>query len=194
MPTRQLLLKGPVALLLELLNFSGMIRHELLVFGQREAALLDLQRVTPLREVPPNLLQLLMTDFIEADLVKEAQQPGLLKLGGTAVAVPHLQRTADKLIAARTFHAIDAEIGPTDTHRVFRRPGTRRVVFGGHKAVARINRGRNRRTQIDIAQPHHKIGGIEQNALYLVDAVQPVDAPNELQVAGAPGCVLANRL
>ncbi len=37
-----------------------------------------------------------------------------------AIAIPHLQRAADKLIAARPFHAVHAQIRAADAHRVLR--------------------------------------------------------------------------
>ena len=57
-----------------------------------------------------------------------------------------------------------------------------------------IQRGSDRRAQIDVAQAHHQIGCLEKRLFYLIDAVQPVNTADEFQVARAPGGVLAHRL
>ncbi|RDJ48561.1 hypothetical protein AB721_18580, partial [Acinetobacter baumannii] len=58
----------------------------------------------------------------ETQLIEKAQQPRLAgKIGHLVIAIPHLQSAADKLIAARAFHTVDAQIRPADAHRVFRR-------------------------------------------------------------------------
>jgi hypothetical protein len=60
--------------------------------------------------------------------------------------------------------------------------------------VAWIHRGRDRRRQVHIAETHHQVGGVVDDALHLLLAVQPVDAPDELDVARAPGRVRTDRL
>ena len=52
--------------------------------------------------------------------------------------------------------------------------------------MPRIHRCRHRRPQIHITQTHHQIGRLKKDPPHLVDALQPVDPPNELQVARAP--------
>ena len=121
-----------------------------------------------------------VADFIKADLVKEAQQPGLAELAGLTVAVPHLQGTTYELITAGAFHTVDAEVGAADADRVLGGPGARRVVLGGYQTVARIGRRGYRRAEVNIAQAHNQIGRLEQYLLDVVDAVQPVDAADEL--------------
>ena len=141
------------------------------MLGEAELAFLDAQRIAALREVAANLLQLLVADLIKADLVKEAQKPRLAELAGLAIAVPHLQGTADKLIAAGAFHAVDAEVGAADADRVFGGPGARRVVFGGHQTVARVGRRGYRCAEVNVTEAHDQIGRLEQHLLDVVDAV-----------------------
>ncbi len=102
------------------------------------------------------------------------------------IATPHLQRTSDELIPTRPLHAIDAEIRPADPDRVLRGPGARRIVFGGHQPVTRIERGCHRRTEIDIPQPHDQVAGVKHRAINLVNIVEIVDAADKLQVAWTP--------
>ena len=94
-----------------------------------------------MRKRRPRLDQLGRPEREEADLVEEAQQPGLALLedAGRAPAVPHLDGAPDQLIAARPLHAVDAEIGAADADRVLGRPGARRIIFGGDEAMARID-------------------------------------------------------
>ena len=58
--------------------------------------------------------------------------------------------------------------------------------------MARIKGRGHRRTQVNVAQAHHQVAGVEYGLLDLVDAVQAIDAANEFQVARAPGRILAN--
>ena len=179
------------------LGFGG---QELLVGLQREAARLGAQRVAAGGEVAPDLRQFGRADRVEADLVEEAQQPGLagFKVGRAvarvAPAVPHLQGAAHKLVAARPLHAIHTQVGAADAHCVFRRPGAGRVVFGGDQAVARVQRRGHRRAQVHIAQAQHQVAGVEHGAVHRVQVGQAVDAADELDVAGAPGRVRPHRL
>ena len=193
-PALQFLVEGPVAGVGEGADVGVVVFQEALVLAQVEGGLLDPERIAALGEVAADPLQLLGTHFIEADLVEEAQQPGLGERLGAVEAVPHLHGAAHELVAAGAFHAVHAQIGAADAHRVFRGPGAGRVVLGGHQPVARVVGGGHRRAQVDVAQAHHHIAGVEQDLLHLVDAVQAVDAADELDVAGAPGGVLAHRL
>src|SRR3546814_6026875 len=49
------------------------------------------------------------------------------------------------------------------------------------------------RAEVDVPKAHHQVAGVEHRALYFVEVGQVVDAPDELQVARAPGRVLAYR-
>ena len=115
--------------------------------------------------------QLLARDRIEADLVEEAQQPRLagLERVGHAVGVPHLAGAPEELIAAGALHAVDAQIGAADADDVLRRPGAGRIVFRRDQAVARIDRRRHRRAEIDVAEAEHEIARVEDDALHLLD-------------------------
>ena len=169
------------------LNLRRLVGQELLILRQLQRGVFDAQRITSQRKIPADGEQLFRRDRIKADLVEEAQQPRLtVKVLHGVIAIPHLQRPSDKLIPARPLHAVDAEVGPTNAHRVFRRPGASRVVFGGHQTMTRIERCRNRRTQVDIPQPHHQIAGVEHRFIDLIDIRQIVDTTDKLQVARTP--------
>ncbi len=69
----------------------GFVSQELLILGQFQGGVLDAQRIAPQREVATDGDQLLSRDRIEADLVEEAQQPGLAtKIIDGVIAIPHL--------------------------------------------------------------------------------------------------------
>ena len=135
-------------------------------------------------ELPAHPHQLIRPDRIETDLVEETQQPRLarFKFRSDAKPVPHLYGAPDELVAAGPFHAVDAHVGAADPDRVFRRPGAGRIVFGRHEAAARIERGRDRRAEVDIAESHHQIAGVEYSLIHFVNRVQPVDAADEFDV------------
>src|SRR4051794_3935887 len=87
------------------LDRRGVFAQELLVVGQRQSAVLDLQRIPAGRKVGADLQQFFGAHGIKPDLVEEAQQPlpargELLRL---PEAIPHLQRSADELVATGTF-------------------------------------------------------------------------------------------
>ena len=126
-----------------------MFKH-LLPPGQAKFALFDAQRVIAPGEAFAQRHQFIMADRVKADLVEKAQQPGLGKGLGFAIPIPHLHRTSDELIAARAFHPINTQISTADAHGVFRRPGTRRIVFRGDQSVAGINRRGDGRAEIHI--------------------------------------------
>ena len=142
------------------------------------------------------LKQLVCADFVKTNLIKEAQQPLLAfgEVSGLLKAIPHLHRAADELVTTRPLHAIDAQIGAADTDGIFRRPGAGGVVFGRHQPMTWIERRRDRRTQIHVAQTHHQITCVEHDALDVSDTVKPVDAPDELDIAWAPWRIRAYRL
>ena len=87
-----------------------------------------------------------------------------------SIGIPHLHGSADELIAAGAFHAVDAQVGAADADGVFRRPGARRIVLGGDQPMARIERRRDRCAEVDVAQAEHEIAGVEDDALHVVDA------------------------
>ena len=129
-------------------------------------------------------------------LVKKAQQPGPLRLKIKPVfaAVPHLQGASHKLIAARPFHAIHAEIGAANAHRVLGGPGAGGIIFGGHQTMAGVQRRRHRGAQINIAQTHDQIIRLEDNIPHLLGGGQAVDALNKINIARTPGRVIPHRL
>ena len=187
MPARQLVVEGLLSAASMGIDFRRVLRSKRFVLRQRKLALLSAQRVIAQREITTDLREFIVADFVEANLIEEAQQIGLGKRGRAAVAIPHLQSAADKLVTARPFHAVHAKIRAADTHRVFCGPGTRRIVFGGHQAVTRIDRRGDRRPQIHIAQTHHQIGSVEDDILDLGNAVETVDAADKFQITRAPG-------
>ena len=135
----------------ECVNARSFIREEPLVVRQIQRGMFDTQRITAQRKVTANGQQFIGRDRVETNLVKKAQQPRLTtKIINRVIAIPHLQRTPDELIAARPFHAINAEIRPANSHRVFRSPGSGRVVLGGDQTMTRVERRRDRRPKIDI--------------------------------------------
>ena len=170
------------------IGFDGV--EEGVVIAQAEILGLDAEGIAAVRERVADFEELFGGDRVEADLVEEAQQPG--RVG--AVRVPHLQGAADELVAAGTFHAVDAEIGAADADGVFGRPGARRIVLGGDQAMARIDGGGDGRAEIDVAQAEHQIVGVEDDAVDVVDGGEAVDAADEFDVAGAPGRVGAHGL
>ncbi len=60
--------------------------------------------------------------------------------------------------------------------------------------MARIERRRDWRAEINVAEPHHEIARIEDDAAYVVDGIEPVHPADELDVARTPGRVLSHRL
>ncbi len=52
-----------------------------------------------------------------------------------------------------------------------------------------IERCGDRRAEIDVAQAQHEIARVEDDPLHLLDALQPVDAPDEFDIARAPRSV-----
>nr|GFD24857.1 hypothetical protein [Tanacetum cinerariifolium] len=155
-----------------------------LVVGEIQRGVFDLQRVASERKVTADFQQLVGADRVETNLVKEAQQPRLaVERFDGAVAVPHLQGAPHELITTGPFHTVDAHVGAADADRIFGGPGPRRVVLGGHQTMTWVQRGGDRRAEVDIAQPHHQIAGVEHRALHFVQIRQVVDATDEFQIA-----------
>ena len=96
--------------------------------------------------------------------------------------IPHLGGAPDELVAAGTFHAVDAQVGTADADGVLRRPGPCRVVLGGHQPVPRVEGSGHRRTQIDVTEPEHQVLGVEHDVVHVRHLVQPVDPPDEFDV------------
>lgn len=71
---------------------------------------------------------------------------------------------------------------PTEFSAVQVRAG----LYWSSPPVPRVHRHSDRRAQIDIAQPEHNITGIEDDALHVLNRVQPVDAADEFQIARTP--------
>ncbi len=87
--------------------------------------------ILPFGEIPTDLVEFFVAHFVEANLIKETQQPGLVKGFSLSVAIPHLQGATDKLIAAGAFHAVHAQVGapiPTEFSAVQVRAGLYLVV------------------------------------------------------------------
>ncbi len=60
--------------------------------------------------------------------------------------------------------------------------------------MARVQRRGDWRAEIDIAQTHHEIGGLEEFLIDLVDRFEAVDAADEFEVARAPRGIRADAL
>ena len=164
-------------------------RQERLVLGEPERPVLD-HRLEPAgRQVRAELQQLLGLHRVPADPIEEAQQPRRV-LARTAavppVAAPHLHGASDELVAARALHPVDAQVGAADADGVLRRPGARRVVLRRHQPVAGVERGGDRRAEVDVAEPEHQIVGVEDDARTSSTDVEPVDPADELDVPRAP--------
>ncbi len=86
-PALQFLIEGLFALGGEGLDFVVVVCQKLLVVLQVEAGFLDLYRVVAIGKVPPDLLQFFGTDFVEAHLIEETQQPGFAGLKQVSGAV-----------------------------------------------------------------------------------------------------------
>src|SRR6267378_2659073 len=140
---------------------------------------------------------------------RTASQPSGMPAGGAAVAssggstnsgwraavrIPHLNRAPYKLIASRTFHAVNAEVGSPDPDGVLRCPRARRVVLRGHQAVPRIQWRCDGRPKIHVSQSHHEITRVEHDVPYVFNRSEPVDAADELDVARTPRCIRPHRL
>ena len=166
------------------------------VVGQAKRRRVDPQLDPPAQEVLAKPQQLLGAHREEANLIEEAQQPGLAfgEVRGLAQAVPHLAGAAHELVAAGALHAVDAQVRAADADRVLRGPGPRRVVLGRHQAVARIDGRRDRRAEVHVAEAQHQIARRKDDLLDVIDAAKAVDAADELDVAGAPGGVRPHRL
>ena len=193
MPVVDFLLEGGLAAFAEGIGLGLVLGDLRLIIGETEAGLLDLEVVTPLWMITTDLLERFMADRMEAQLIEHAQQPRGGEVFGAAIAIPHLQRAADELIAAGAFHAIHAQIGAADAHRVLGGPGTCRVVLGGHQPLARVQRRGHRCAEIDIAEAHHQIAGVEYRLAHCRLIGEAIDAANEFQIARAPGGVRAHR-
>jgi hypothetical protein len=76
---------------------------------------------------------------------------------------------ADELIAAGTFHAVDAHVGAADADRVFGCPGAGGVVLGGDEAMAWIDGRGDGRAEVDVAEAEDEVAGFEDDAVHVVD-------------------------
>ncbi len=166
----------------------GLGGEEALVPGEREAARLDGRRPGPRRARGAQLGELLVLDRVEAQLVEVAQAPRRVVAG-----VPDRDRAADELVAAGPLHPVDAEEGAADPDGVRRRPRARRVVLRRHEAVAGVERDRDRRAHVDVAEAEHEVGRAEDDRADVLLAAQAVDAADELDVVRAPRRVGADR-
>ena len=86
-----------------------------------------------------------------------------------AIVAPDLHGAPDELVAARALHAVDAEVGAADADRVLGRPRAGRVVLGGDQPVPGVERRGHRRAEVDVAEAEHEVGGVEHDALDVVD-------------------------
>src|SRR5207344_817498 len=101
---------------------------------------------------------------------------------------------ADELVTTRAFHAVYAQIGATDAHRILGGPGACRVVLGGDQPMARIERRGHGSAEVHITEPHHEVARAEYDVTHLRAGFESIDAPDELDVVRAPGRVCAHRL
>ena len=167
------------------------------MLGQREAAVLDLDAPAAAGGgVRAQIHQLFRLDGVPGDPVEESQQPrsALLErpgLRGVAV-IPHLRRTSDELVPAWAFHAVDAEVRPTDPDGVFGGPGAGGVVLGRDQTMTRIERRRDRRSEVDVTESEHHVFGAEDGVEHVVHGFETVHPADELDVPRAPRRVGAN--
>ena len=170
--------------------------EERVILFQTEGGIFNAQLEAASNKVPAQLEQFALAHGIEADLIEETQEPGLPidEIGGLAIPIPHLHGTSNELITARAFHAIDAEVCSTYAHRVFRCPCPGRVVLGGDQAMAWVHGRCHGCAQVNVAQSQDQVACLENDVLHLFDAAQPVYPADELNIARAPGGVVAYRL
>ena len=164
------------------------------MLGERERSVADAHTVTSSRsDVGAHVQQFLGAHRIPFDAVEKAQQPWVFGLESGRLLrvpmVPDLRSTADELVAAWTFHAVDAQVGATDPDSVLRRPRPCRVVLGGHETVPWVERNGHGRPEVDVAETEDEVIGVEHDAVDVVDRVESVHAADELDVPGAPRCV-----
>src|SRR5947209_7751053 len=150
-PPSPLRLEGRLLARLVSSNIRAIVCEEAPVILQAECLLADVELHAAMQKIIAEFQQLFAAHRIEADLIEETQQPRhiALKFPRHVIGVPHLAGTPDELISSGAFHAVDAQIGTADAHRVLRGPGSRRVVLGGDQAVPWIDGGRDGRAQID---------------------------------------------
>src|SRR5258708_7922563 len=100
--------------------------------------------------------------------------------------IPDLHGATDKLVSARTFHAIDAHVSTTNADCIFGCPGSGWVVFRCYKAMTRIGRRSYWRTEIYVAQAKYQIARFMHNTMNIFNRIQTVDAADEFYVIRAP--------
>ena len=195
-PALSLGFKGSLLPRFEVTNGFLIAFQKLSVILQAQGAGFDAQIEATFDEILAHLQQLGGAHRIETNLIKEAQQPlpALLEVLRLTITIPHLHGASDKLIAARPFHTVHTQISATNAHGIFRCPGARRVVLGGHQSMPWIEWRCHRRTQIHITETHHQITGFKHDAMHVLNTGESVDAPDELDIAGTPGCIGAYRL
>src|SRR5580698_4118780 len=164
-------LEGSLLVRLERGDRATVLREERVVVAQAESLMLDFELHLALDEVVAEARQLRVADWIKANLVEEPQQPRFVlgEICRLPVAVPHLTGAADELIAARPFHAINAEVGAPDADGVLRGPCARGIVFSGDEPVARIDGSGHGRAEIYVAEAEHEVARVEGNLLHLPD-------------------------
>ncbi len=164
--------------------------------GEIEQGFFDAHAGAPLAEVIAQPGKLLFADRIEAHLIEELQQPGLIRreLIVPEEFVPDRQRAAHQLITAGRVHAVDAHIHAADAYRAFGGEGACGAVFGAEQAMARIDGYRTGRAQIDVAQAEDEVAGVKNRIAHRLAALQPVDALDKIDVVGQPGRAGAHRL
>ena len=60
--------------------------------------------------------------------------------------------------------------------------------------MTRVDRGRHRRTEIDVAEAEHEIAGIKHDASHRRLVIEAVDAPDKLNIRRAPRRVGTDQL
>ena len=153
---------------------------------QIETVVLNPRGTAPPGEGLPHLREFLFINGEETYRIEETQQPGLFKLPGFLKTVPNLERSSNELIAAGPLHTVDTEIGAAYTHRILRRPGSRRVVLRGYQPPPGIHGHGNRRPLVHITETEHQISRRKHNIPYLVPGLQTVDSPDKLDIVGTP--------
>ncbi len=163
-----------------------MLAAEIEVVSEPQRGGLDRQLGCAREDVTPPVEQLGRGDLEEPELIEEPQQPGLGEGRRPSEAIPDRHGATDELVPARALHTVDAQIGAADPDGVLGRPGPSRVVLRRHEPVTGIQRRGDRSAEVDVAQPQYEIGRVEHGPVYVGDRVEPVDAPDELDVPRAP--------
>ena len=175
-------------------NAIGLSLEERIIVRGAKGGLRDAQGQATQGKGPAHLEEFLVADLIEAKLVERPEEPGLFEMMPVAIAVPHLDRAADELVAPGSLHAVDTQVCAAYAHGILRSPGAGGIVFGRDQSVPRVQRRSHRGAEVDIPEAQYKVVGGQDDVLHRLLVRQAVDAANKLKVPRTPGRVVPNRL